>query len=76
MTTQQPAFTAFAVSKRGDDQDDWWNPIGAAFPHQDGKGYNIILQAMPFNGKIVLRPPKEGAAEPSANSKKCETSRS
>jgi hypothetical protein len=39
MTTQQePAFTAFAVSKRGDDQDDWWTPIGAAFPHKDSLG--------------------------------------
>ncbi len=75
MTTQQPAFTAFAVSKRGEGQDDWWNPIGAAFPHQDGKGYNIVLQAMPLNGKIVLRPPKEEADELPANPKRRETRR-
>jgi hypothetical protein len=24
--------------------------------HQDGDGYNIMLQALPINGKIVLRP--------------------
>ena len=60
MTTQQrPAFTAFAVSKRGDDQDDWWTPIGAAFPHKDSQGYNIVLQAIPLDGKVVLRLPKE-----------------
>jgi len=60
MTTQQkPAFTAYAVTKRGDDQDDWWTNIGAAFPHKDGEGYNIVLQAIPLDGKIVLRPPKE-----------------
>ena len=38
-------------------------PIGAAFKHQSGDGYNVILQALPIpNGdgqcKIVLRPPK------------------
>lgn len=57
--SQEPAFTAYAVSKRGEGQDDWWNPIGAAFAHQDGEGYNIILQCIPVSGKIVLRPPKK-----------------
>ena len=38
--------------------------IGAAFAHQNGEGYNVILQALPIpNGdgqcKIVLRPPKK-----------------
>jgi hypothetical protein len=32
--------------------------IGAAFMHQDGDGFNIVLQALPINGKIVLRLPK------------------
>jgi hypothetical protein len=28
-----------------------------AFPHEDGKGFNVMLQALPIhgNGKIVLR---------------------
>jgi hypothetical protein len=38
--------------------------LGAAFPHQSGDGYNIVLQALPIPDrdgqcKIVLRPPKE-----------------
>jgi len=61
-TTHQPAMRAFTVIKR-EGQDDFWLPIGAAFPHQNGDGFNVILQAMPIpNGdgqcKIVLRPPK------------------
>jgi len=57
MTTQQkPAFAAYAVTGRGHDQDDWWTPVGAAFPHKDGEGYNIVLQAIPLDGKIALRP--------------------
>lgn len=44
-------------------QDDYWLNIGVAFPHEDGKGFNVMLQALPLhdNGKIVLREhePKE-----------------
>jgi hypothetical protein len=38
-------------------QEDFWLNIGAAYPHEDGKGFNIILQALPLhgNGKLVLR---------------------
>jgi hypothetical protein len=55
--TAQPAFTAYAVTKH-EGKDDWWTPIGAAFPHGDGEGYNIVLQTIPLDGKVVLRPPK------------------
>ena len=62
-STHQPAMRAFTVIKR-EGQDDFWLPIGAAFKHQSGDGFNVILQAMPIpNGdgqcKIVLRPPKD-----------------
>ena len=56
---QQPAYRAYTVIKRGDGQDDFWLAIGAAFMHQDGDGYNIVLQALPIDGKVVLRLPKE-----------------
>ena len=56
--TQQPAYQAYAVVKR-EGQDDFWLNIGAAFAHQDGNGFNIVLQAMPIGGKIVLRVPKD-----------------
>jgi hypothetical protein len=32
--------------------------------HQDGDGFNIMLQALPINGKIVLRPPKTQTDQP------------
>ena len=60
---QQPSYTAYTVIKR-EGQDDFWLNIGAAFMHQDGDGYNIILQASPINGKIVLRPPKADTKSP------------
>ena len=62
MANQQPNFRAYTVVKR-EGQDDFWLAIGAAFQHQDGDGFNVVLQALPIpNGdgqcKIVLRPPK------------------
>jgi hypothetical protein len=51
------AYQAYTVVKR-EGADDFWLNIGAAFMHQDGDGYNIVLQALPINGKIVLRLPK------------------
>ena len=58
MPAQQPSYQAYTVVKR-EGQDDYWLNIGAAFMHQDGDGYNVVLQALPINGKIVLRPPKD-----------------
>ncbi len=38
-------------------QDDFWLNIGVAFAHDDGQGFNIMLQALPIygEGKIVMR---------------------
>lgn len=57
MANPQPSYRAYTVIKR-EDQDDFWLPIGAAFMHQDGDGFNIVLQALPIDGRIVLRLPK------------------
>ena len=50
----QPAFRVFSVIPR-EGKDDYWLNIGLAFPHQDGKGFNVMLQAFPINPKLVLR---------------------
>jgi len=63
MAAQQPTYQAYTVVKR-EGQDDYWLNIGAAFMHQDGEGFNIVLQALPLNGKVVLRPPKAQTEEP------------
>lgn len=57
MAERQPAaptHRAYSVIKR-DGQDDFWLNLGLAFPHKDGNGFNIVLQAYPLDGKIVLR---------------------
>ncbi len=62
MANQQPAYRAYTVVKR-EGAEDFWLSIGAAFPHQDGDGYNIVLQALPIDGKLVLRVPKSDVAD-------------
>lgn len=63
MAAQQPTYQAYTVVKR-EGQDDYWLNIGAAFRHQDGDGFNVVLQALPVNGKVVLRLPKSQSEEP------------
>jgi hypothetical protein len=56
MTTKTPPdFRAFTAIKR-EGQKDFWIDVGAAFLHQDGAGMNVVLQAMPLDGRIILRP--------------------
>jgi hypothetical protein len=51
---RQPTHRAYSVIRR-EGQDDFWLNVGLVFPHKDGKGLNIILQAFPLDGKIVCR---------------------
>jgi hypothetical protein len=49
-------FIAYTVNERNGEQ--YWTNIGAAFPHKGGDGYSVMLNALPINGRIVLRTPK------------------
>lgn len=52
--TKQSTHRAYSVIRR-EGQDDFWLNLGLVFPHKDGKGFNIMLQAFPLDGKIVCR---------------------
>jgi hypothetical protein len=49
-----PTHRVYTVIRR-EGQDDYWLNIGLVFPHKDGSGFNIVLQALPLDGKIVCR---------------------
>jgi CHC2 zinc finger len=53
----RPTHKAFTVEDRGEgeDADAFWTRVGSAWPHKDGKGFNIVLSALPVNGRVVLR---------------------
>jgi hypothetical protein len=59
---KQETHRAYSVIPR-EGQGDYWLNLGLVFPHKDGKGFNIMLQAFPLDGKIVCR---EIAAEAEA----------
>ena len=55
---KKPTHKVFVVEERegeGKDEDAFWTRVGSAWPHKDGKGYNIVLSALPLNGRLVLR---------------------
>lgn len=62
----EPTFRAFSVIKR-EDKPDYWLNIGAAFAHRDGGGFTLSLQALPIDGRVVLRHPKEEVSEESTD---------
>jgi hypothetical protein len=57
-----PAYRAYTVIKR-EGKDDFWLNLGVAFAHEDGQGFNILLQALPTDAKLVLRTYKEQQEE-------------
>ena len=40
----KPSHRAYTVIKR-EGKDDYWLNLGVCFPHDDGEGYNLLLQA-------------------------------
>ena len=50
-------------------KDDYWLNIGVCFAHDDKDGFNLLLQALPLDGKIVLRTYKEDEEEQPAKGK-------
>jgi len=54
----KPTHIAYAVRnfvKKTGEGDSSWTRIGAAFLHKDGKGLDLVLEAVPVSGRIVLR---------------------
>ncbi len=75
-SSSKPAFNVFTVEER-ENQDPFWLKIGTVFSHKDQKGYNLILNALPLDNRLVLRVPSdEKAKESEAKSKNSSSSRS
>lgn len=64
-----PDFRAYVVIERQDARN-IWTDVGVGFLHNDGAGINIMLDALPTGGKLVLRPFfNEGRHEPASPAK-------
>jgi hypothetical protein len=55
-----PTHIAYTVEER-EGKKPFWNKIGGAWSHADGRGMTLQLAAMPLDGRITLRvtPPKK-----------------
>jgi hypothetical protein len=45
--------------KDGAETKTFWMEIGVAFPTKSGSGFNVLLNALPIDGRFSLFPPKE-----------------
>jgi len=56
---KSPTYHAYTVrDAKAEGQKAFWTRIGAFFAHDDGEGGTLILEALPLDGRIVLRAPK------------------
>ena len=71
MTETPKMYRVYSIVPRAK-QDDFWLNLGVAFPHEDGQGFNVMLQALPVptggECKIILR-----AYDPQAHTAEDET---
>ncbi len=57
-TSKPPSHIVYHVRER-EGHDPFWTRIGAAWPHKDGKGFNVQFELVPLDGRISLRVPSE-----------------
>ncbi len=53
-TSKAPSHVAYQVRERKGGNS-FWTRIGSAWPHADGKGFNIQIETVPLDGRITLR---------------------
>ncbi len=60
MTTEtqmrQPTHRLYTV--KGEGKDARWTEIGAAWANRDGGGFSLKLEAVPLDGRVLMRVPK------------------
>lgn len=47
-------FNVKTFQSKGEEHADWLK-VGVAFPHGDGKGFNVEFDLIPLDGKLTLR---------------------
>jgi len=57
-----PKYAVYTIRDRGEDQKAFWLRIGSGFVNKDGS-INVLLDALPTDGKLHLRVPAPKDAE-------------
>jgi hypothetical protein len=53
--SKAPTHVAYHIRDR-ENGDSIWTRIGAAWPHADGKGFNLQIETVPLDGRITRLP--------------------
>ena len=62
LNKSRPTHRVYAVTKNGERK--FWQPIGAMWPHADGKGFSQRIDYLPLNdAEIVVRVAGDAQAE-------------
>jgi hypothetical protein len=54
-TTEKKRPTHAIYMVRGEKEKGYWTRIGSAWPNKDGKGMQLVFDAIPLAGRIQLR---------------------
>jgi hypothetical protein len=68
---RKPTHRAFSVRNYRDkdgQEKSFWTDIGPVWAHKDGKGFDVNLLLMPFDGRIVVRLDEPNSDKPSEQS--------
>ncbi len=64
----------YSVIDKGEGKEPFWHNVGTAFPHKDGRGFNLLLEVLPIPtdgvAKLVIREIEPREAEEEDRSKK------
>ena len=52
--SKSPSHVAYHVRDR-EGKTSFWTRIGSAWAHADGKGFNVLLEVVPLDGRVTLR---------------------
>jgi hypothetical protein len=52
-----PKYVVYTIVETAGDADDFWQRVGSAWQNKDDS-INVVLNALPVNGKLHLRVPK------------------
>lgn len=58
---RKPTHRLYRVIGEGDAAS--WTPIGAAWPNKDGMGFSLSCDAVPLQGRLILRAITERPAQ-------------
>ena len=64
---KRPFMLAYTVKPIDDGKTSVWSKIGAAWAHKDGEGYEVRMDALPVDGRVVLRTLKDRDVDPSGD---------